>query len=247
MMENLNNRCGIFIDIEGTSHRYQKNEIGFYQSLDCLLSSALKGVRFELPKNNEFFLHQMGMDGLFLISRYGFETYEIPISLSIYLMQKLLLSGFVGKCGISVGDNGDIQSSLPQTTEQIEISKSSLYGCMMSKVNIAGTALINSYNLSKVKPNGSRLAIDINLIPEATDFSKFSESVAIIDWIHTEMDYLDFIYNSLGEEKPNIETLEKILNSYIENNSDYFKGCRVENTLSFNGMKISPTPTPPDG
>ena len=77
-MSIINNRCGIFIDIEGTSKRYENNEIGFYQSLDCLLSSALKGVRFELPRNNEFFLHQMGMDGLFLLSRYGFGRYTFP-------------------------------------------------------------------------------------------------------------------------------------------------------------------------
>jgi len=240
------NRCGIFIDIEGTSNRYEQNEIGFYQSLDCLLSSALKGVRFEMPKNNEFFLHQMGMDGLFLISRYDFESYEIPIAVSIYLMQKLLLSGSVGKCGISVGDNADIQSCLPQTTEQIEISKSSLYGGMMSKLNIAGTALINCHKLSNGKPRGSRIAVDVNLIPDNIDYYKFSDSVGIIDWLHTELDYLDFIYRSLNEAKPSVDELESKLNTYIENNLGSFKDCWVENTLSFNGMKISPTPNQPD-
>jgi len=220
----INHRCGIFIDIEGTSNRYEQNEIVFYQSLDCLLSSALKSVRFELPKNNEFFLHQMGMDGLFLIS------------VSIYLMQKLLLSGSVGKCGISVGDNANIQSYLPKTTEQIEISESSLYGGMMSKLNIAGPALINSHNLSNGKPRGSRIAIDINLIPDSINYKKHSDNIGIIDWLHTELDYLDFIYKSLNEEKPSVDELENKLNSYLENNSDSFKECWVENTLSFNGM-----------
>jgi len=120
-----NNRCGIFIDIEGTSNRYPQNEIGFYKSLDCLIASTLKAVRFKLQRNNVFLLHQMGMDGLFLISRLGFDSYEIPVALSIYIMQNLLLSGSVGKCGISVGNNADIQSCLPLNTEQIAIRKSS--------------------------------------------------------------------------------------------------------------------------
>lgn len=238
----MNHRCGIFIDIEGTSKRYENNEIGFYQSLDCLLSSALKSVRFELPKNNEFFLHQMGMDGLFLISRNGFESCEIPIALSIYLMQKLLLSGSVGKCGISIGDNADIQSCLPQTTEQIEISKSSLYGGMMSKLNIAGTALISCHKLSSGKPRGSRIAIDVNLIPENIDYIKFNESIGIIDWLHTQLNYLDFIYKSLNEEKPSADELENKLNSYIDNNLETLKKNWVENTLSFNGVRNQPNP-----
>jgi len=80
------------------------------------------------------------------------------------------------------------------------------------------------------------------LIPENIDSRKYSDSVGIIDWIHTELDYLDFIYKSLGEKKPNVDELEKRLNSYIKSNLELLRDCWVENTLSYNGMANQTNP-----
>ncbi|MEK0336568.1 MAG: hypothetical protein QQN41_03935 [Nitrosopumilus sp.] len=236
-----NNRCGIFIDIEGTSTIYKNNEIGFYQSLDCLLSSAIKISCVQFPEhNNRLLIHQMGADGVFIISDYSYDSYEIPISISIYLMQKLLICGSVGKCGISIGTNADIQSCMPLTREQIEISQLNPDGGgLMTKINVMGTALINSYRIASGKPQGSRIAIDKFLepyFPSNIKFYKQTENLFVIDWIHTETEVSNFIYHGLNEEKPTINQLEESLTSYINENSEDLGQCWISNTFLLNGF-----------
>lgn len=239
-MSNQNNRCGIFIDIEGTKSIYQNDELKFYRSLDSLLSSALKISCIQFPETNRLLVHQMGADGVFIISDFLYKNLEIPISISIYLMQRLLIIGSVGKCGISIGDFADIQSCLPLLKNQIELNQlNPNCGGLMSKVNVMGTALIKSYRLTG-KPSGSLVSITKSLestIPEEINYREI-ETKLILDWIHTETEPLNFIYKALDEEKYSIDDLEKKLISYVDKTPKGLCDKWIVNTISFNGCKI---------
>lgn len=238
------NRCGIYIDIEGTSNIYKNNENQYYRALDCLLSSALKITNIQFPTDNHrLLLHQMGADGLFIISDFGYESLQIPISISIYLMQQLLLCGSVGKCGISIGNNFDIRSCLPITEDltKSQVSQPNSGG-FITRVNIMGSALINSYRVANCEPNGSRIAVDrliessISIHTNIIQFDR-KEEIIVTDWIHSESEILDYIYSSINEHKLNITKLEDHLKSYIRTNDRFLKKRWIENTLLLNGCK----------
>jgi len=227
-------RCGIYIDIEGTKSMYRNDEYAFYKSLDCLLSTVFKITRFSLPHGNEFFIHPMGVDGIFLVSRYSFTSYEVPINISVFLLQNLLFEGAIGKCGVSIGNNFDIQSFLNNfkvVIEELNIDRTNLF-----YTKIMGTALLNSYSLTG-SPSGGLLVIDNSLIEQIPDniVTRTTKNYLFVDWIHTESKYLDDLYKYLKKTKPSVNELKIQLQLYINKNINNLSENWINNTILYNG------------
>jgi len=238
----MQNRCGIFIDIEGTSNLYIKDELFFYNAIDTLLTTALNICYTYIPQeNNRLFLHQMGADGIFLISERMYKEVEIPISIAIVIMQNMLLQGVVCKGGISKGDNADIQSCHPTLQDLLSTDPPNpASGGLMSRLNIMGTALINSYKFASIKPSGGRLAVDRSIMtvtPQNIIISQSMNEMSIIDWVHSYTVKMKAIYESIATTPPEKDNLKKILTQYVKETGDSAKKDWGENTLKFNGCK----------
>jgi len=228
-------RCGIFIDLEGTSSLFSENENRYLQALDSLLYSST--VIANHTTDNRLLLHQMGADGLFIISDGPYRDYSKPLAVAIVLMQIVLLAGAVTKCGISFGNNGDYRSALPRLEALLESGYiEPRAGGLMTKVNIMGTALINSHRVASIEPRGGRLAVDSrlsHLIPSNIKVTKLGADMVIVDWIHNEISEIDQLYSIAGIAQPGIEQLENALKAYVKNTGSLGLGEWGENTLQY--------------
>jgi hypothetical protein len=107
-------RWAIFLDIEGVSKIFPNDEAHFFGAFDALLNvPGCIGTLVYPDTPNRLFTHQVGGDGLLIVSEFAEGRPEVPISIAIVLMQVLLINGAVAKGGISEGSFGDVQNCFP--------------------------------------------------------------------------------------------------------------------------------------
>jgi len=175
--ENIDNgRWSIFVDIEGFSY-FSESDI--YRSFQVLLETIYpigKNVFPDLP--NRLFVHQIGGDGLLIVSELPEKDLSRPISIAVILLRALVHNGFLGKVGISIGDFADISSCWPNFYKLVEADTPkienelgifpesyyrktiSLGRGILTLFPVIGTCLINSYKTKDNGPKGPNLIID---------------------------------------------------------------------------------------
>lgn len=156
-------RWAAYLDVEGTSRMYTKNKMVFFSAFDALLSALHKisaTVYSETP--SRLFAHQLGGDGLLIVSEFAEGSPDVPISIATVLLQVLLMHNAVGKGGISAGSFADIHSCYPALREMTK-SADNVYQIgrgVLTVFPVMGTALINAHRFASNAPKGSLLAID---------------------------------------------------------------------------------------
>ena len=159
-----NNRWAIFIDIEGFS--FFENVIDFYRSVETILITLyLIGSKVYKETPERLFAHHIGGDGFLIISEFAEKNLSRPIAITTILLRSLVLNGFVGKAGISVGDFADISGCWSEFYKLIENDLPKLKGDfgeyvdpafkdrtrisigegLLLPISVMGGALINSY------------------------------------------------------------------------------------------------------
>jgi len=237
----MRDRIGMLVDLQGAENLYKKeNSRYYYHAIDNLLATSTKICEQFLPEiNNRLFAHQIGGDGIFIISESTFNNKDIPLVIVIIIMQTLLLNNYVCKAGIATGEFSDIQSCLPQIQHIIDSNSGQVdCGGLMTKFNVMGTALINSYRLSECDPRGSRLLVDSSLLSSNSNisFSNHNDESVVVDWIHSEPEFRIELFEILKIKTPKVADLEKKL---IEYTRTYTDKEWVANTLKFNGINAT--------
>jgi hypothetical protein len=236
-------RWAIYLDIEGTSKIYPKDEYRYYLSFDALLEAVIRIGRIVYSdEGNRLFAHQIGGDALLIVSNSLQGLPEIPISIAVVMMQRLLLNGAVAKGGISVGTFGnqtDCFPSLERFGPLGEDGKSlSLGAGLLTIFPVMGTALINAHRVESNPPRGTRLAIDIEAlkeVPSGMVISKKGSDHAIIDYIHTRTQTMEDISKGAGLRLASVDELSDKLVSYIQSAGPLGQGEWGKNSLKLNG------------
>lgn len=237
------NRWAVFLDLEGTSKVFPKNGRQLYVPFDASLDALCRIGKNVYPESPyRLFAHQVGGDGLIIVSEFSEGKPEVPISIAVLLMQTFLKMGAVAKGGISEGTYGDYQGCFP-SLEKYKISHCT-FGIGRGILTIfptMGTALINSHKYASCPPCGCRLAIDtalINSIPDGVvtyEYAKEKDKIIIIDWIHTQTKKMKEIKKLAGLCLPTTEQLEGMLINYIEKTGELKNTEWGINSLHFNG------------
>lgn len=228
------NCWAIWIDIEGFSKTYPKNQVKAHSLVGAIMEGILDAVETLLNDSpNRIFAYQTG-DGFIISSEFGLNAPELPLGLGIFLLKRVLNHGGVAKCGISSGGMSDIQGCFPERVQKLKEESGfiSLGEGVMTTFPVMGTALINSHRIAS-KASGALLIWD-NDLP-----SNFSESIfstyrgrefQIIDWIHSENYYSEFF---MKNSKPNKKIdYEKELWEYISSDDSIPDEWRRNTLLS---------------
>lgn len=239
------NRWALFIDIEGTSKLFEQNKVPFYDAFDSLLATLYSiGTKVFPETPSRLFAHQVGGDGVIVVSEFAEGRPETPISIAVILLQVLLMKGFVGKAGISEGDFGDVRSCFPSLREiQKDKDSDSRYRLgrgVLTTFPVMGTALINSHRFATRPPKGARLAIDSTLLkdmPLGVIVTKLTTDISVIDWVHTRTKTMDRIVNEAKVHLASVVELEQKLTAYVLGTREIGKTKWGQNTLVLNGCR----------
>lgn len=235
------NRWAIYIDIEGASNIYPVDEMRFFQAFDALLSALCSiGTKVYPETPNRLFAHQLGGDGLLVVSEFAEGNPEVPISIAVVLLQVLLMHDAVGKGGISAGRFGYVQGCFPSLRNMTK-SCGNVYQLgrgLLTVIPVMGTALINAHRLASQAPSGSLLAVDptlLDTLPAGIVLRKEGTNSVVIDWVHTRTYLMEDILTKSGINLPLPSELERRLFNYVIATSDHCGEKWRDNTLLYNG------------
>jgi hypothetical protein len=235
------NRWAIFLDVEGSSKIYPRDKVRFFNAFDELLSAVCRIGKLVYPETPQrIFAHQVGGDGLIIVSEFAEGVPEIPISIAVILMQVLLVNGAVAKVGISDGDFGDVSSCFPsmQFCPRVGDRTFQLGGGRLTIFPVMGTALINAHHFATLPPRGCRLAVDQALLDTTTSgvvITHSEKDYVIVDWVHTRTAEMENIFAKTALRLPPAGELENILIDYVRDTGDLYKTEWGQNSLMMNG------------
>jgi hypothetical protein len=234
------NRWAIYLDIEGTSTIYKEQGGLFYDAFNKLFETIYaigSNVFSETP--TRLFVHQVGGDGLLIVSEFAEESSEKAISIAVVLLQALLTNGLVGKAGISEGTFADVKScfpslrSVPKTASGYRLGEG-----LLTTFPVMGTALINAHRIATSLPRGCLLRVDPVLLrvtyPRGVVISDPSNPI-VVDWIHTRTATMELIVRKTEIALPSCHHLEQLLVQYVSSAGSLGESEWGRNTLSLNG------------
>jgi len=242
------NRWAIFLDVEGVSKIYPNDEGRFFNAFDELLSAVWRIGNLAYPQTPQrLFAHQVGGDGLIIVSEFAAGIPEVPISIAVVLMQVLLVNGAVAKVGISEGDFADVRSCFPSMQSYPRSGNGTfrLGDGFLTIFPVMGTALINAHHFSARPPRGCRLAVDqvlLNTIPSGVIVTHSEKDFSIVDWVHTRTAVMENIFAKTGLPLLTAEDIERKLISYVQGTGDLGKTDWGSNSLSMNGCHCAGEP-----
>lgn len=214
----------MFIDIEGFSPIYRKNEYKAINLLSKLMNYIYK-IGTEIYSNNEerLFAYQIG-DG-FIISP-NFEKNPIrAISISLALMKVILINDGVTRAAISTGKMTGIVGCYPKEIQDNYKNGSISLGTGIMTINpVMGDALINAYKLESKDLKGPLLLLDNKLkgyIRNNSDIilHKDNDDYCSINWIYSKTKEENKILNKLKIPDTSVELLSNKLSEYINKNN----------------------------
>lgn len=241
----LSNRWAIYIDVEGTSKIYPEAAPHFHGGFDQLLNAVFAiGSRVYPEPPLRLFAHQVGGDGIVIVSDFEEPAPERFISVAVVLMQVLLVNGLVGKAGISAGTFGDIQGCVPSLRD-IPRESGDAYPMgagLLTTLKVMGTALTNSHRYAEIPPRGCRLAMDPALLEGSIAGVVLSDfgGTLVVDWVHTRTAAMEIIIQKTGLNLPPSSELEKRLIAYVTSTGSLAGSDWGQNTLAMNNCACPP-------
>jgi len=228
----MSDRWAIWIDIEGFSKLFKKNETQAILSLGELMEALYKiGFSVFNRQDERLFIHQFG-DGFVIVSDFAEASPNRPIAICITLMRHLLSKGFVSKSSISIGSFADISSCYPRSV--LNASQDRRYiklgSGIMTILPVMGTALIAAHKLAD-KRRGSILLFDSALFYDSPDQVIYdSGDPASVDWIHSDPHIITEICEKAGLKYIGPDVAESLLKDYINTNRSYLPEEWVSST-----------------
>lgn len=217
----MSNRWAIYIDIEGFSALWEKED-QVLRSLGELMRAIFRIGRQCYPREpDRLFAHQFG-DGFLVASDFHEESLERCATIGIALMRHVAATGRLARASISEGELSDIQGCYPMEVRDLltEDHTVSLHMGLMTINPVMGTALIRAVGVDKVAPRGPLIVmpslkasrLGAKIVQVAIPDSEFVS----IDWVHTQSDLLTCIQKAADLSAPASNVLESELLRYSQ-------------------------------
>jgi hypothetical protein len=235
-------RWAIYIDIEGFSTLYDRENQVLLALGDLMEGIFLIGARCYPESPERIFAHQTG-DGFVIVSEFGSESLEVPVSIAIALLRHIAARGRFGKAAIGEGDFADITGCYPQIVREALIGDSSVRmgGSIMTLFPVMGTALIDAVGVEKRSPSGALLTTSSDnqsRMPSSCVMTELHGARVIsIDWVHSDLPLVTALQKYAGLGKPSATAIERAFNLYCDNQQP--PEHWVESTARFLGFARS--------
>ncbi len=214
-------RWGLYIDIEGFSKRYEKENTVLIYGLSKLMEGIFDIIwNYYSESPNRIFAHQTG-DGFLLVSEFHSKELDVPVAIAIALQRHLSTFGCFSKVSIGEGDFADITGCYSRrvmnnmdTDKRVEMGNS-----IMTIVPVMGSALIDSFTVMKNSPSGPLLTIrseNKSRIPKECIITDVENDIISIDWVHTKFSLVNKILNNKNLKKPSDEKINQLFTNYIQ-------------------------------
>jgi hypothetical protein len=212
-------RWAIYIDIEGTSALFEPREAEFFTALDHLLTTVWRIGELCFPESPErLFAHQVGGDGIVIVSEQSERPAERAIAIATILMQVVLGEGFVAKAGVSEGDYGHVSLTCLQECPRDDRGRIRMGRGLLTIIPTMGTALVNAHGRASCPPRGARLVVDADMIEPVSEgvvISEVRRGLRVIDWLHTHTNLMDEIVRKAKLRIAGAAELEEALRHYV--------------------------------
>lgn len=232
-------RWAIYIDVEGSAKIYASDEARFFASMDALIDGIGRIGSLVCPEApNRLFAHQTGGDGFVIVSEFAERSPEMPIAISVILMQMVLAAGGLAKAGVSQGAFADVRGCLQALRAYPEDrnGRIRLGRGFMTVFPVMGMALINAHRLATQNPRGARLAVDAAMLTQVPGGVVVSHNgLVVVDWVHTRTSVIDKIVSKAGIRLPSTSTLEELLRASVAKTGDATNENWKRNSLCLNG------------
>lgn len=212
-------RIALYIDIEGFGKTYTKDTRCLWSLHELMEGLFCLGEHYDKLGGFRLFAHQIG-DGFLVVDEHTEDNVRRITAVAISLMQYTLLQGgMVCKSAISAGDLADVQGCFPERLK----GRSGAGGVvpmgkgLLTTFAVMGTALINSWGLSK-KARGPLLIIDaaeVGPIANAGYIVRQKDGSFLIDWVHSESNCLCICKEFLGVPRSSKRIVEEKMKDYI--------------------------------
>jgi hypothetical protein len=156
-----------------------------------------------------------------------------PIAIAIALMRHLLAAGVVGKAAVSVGDFADVRGCYPPSIREGMDDRGTIRvgdGLRMTIFTVMGSALIAAYKLS-TKRSGACLLVDGEAYPVLPNVKAGTGSLAIVDWVHSEMPAASEVARTAGLARITNDQAEEMLRDYVRTHRSALRPDWIRNTL----------------
>jgi hypothetical protein len=203
------------------------------------------GEHYDKLGGSRLFAHQFG-DGFLVVDDHTEDNVKRVTAVAISLMQYTLLRARkVCKSAISAGDLADVQGCYPEMVRERSRGKGVvLMGTgLLTTCPVMGTALINSYKLSKTE-TGPLLVVDaaeIGPIVNAGYIVRQKDGNLLIDWVHSESDCIRICKELLGISQSNKRIVEGELKAYINDKDNELPKKWKRNAREYLRLEAQPS------
>jgi hypothetical protein len=217
----ISDRWAIYVDIEGFSPLTLKGDEGLLGLHDLTEAVFQIGNTYFRDCHNRIFAHQIG-DGFVIVSEFGVESLEVPVSMTIAILRHVAGGGHVAKAHLGEGRFSDIVGLAPESVQAARESDGTVRmgSGTMTLFPVMGTALINAVNVGKISPSGPLFTVAETVesrLPKQCIATRVSTGKPIlsIDWVHSEISLSSYIQQAAGLKAPNSHQLVILLRKYI--------------------------------
>lgn len=211
-------RWAVHIDIEGFGALYDQ-EVDVLLSLGSLMEGIyLIGSRVFPESPNRLFAHQIG-DGFIIVSEFGSDSLEIPVSIAVALLRHVAATGRFAKAAVAEGDFADIQGVYPNRVREAirdGCGRVQMGAGLMTTFSVMGTALIRACGLAK-RASGALLLIqrdDSSRLPKCMTCE--IGDVLSVDWLHSDLARVTDIQQRASLTVPPVPEIARSLTRYSE-------------------------------
>jgi len=217
-------RWAIYIDIEGFSLLYPKEDLILHSLGEVMRAIFRIGSRKYFNEGERLFAHQYG-DGFLVISDFHEQSLERCASIAIAVLRHVASTGRFARAAIAEGDIADIIGCYPREVldERNEGDHTSLqFGSgIMTLTPVMGSALINAVGIDKKGPKGPLLLAAKDFSSRVGDEIKYKETedsgqLIAIDWVNSRSTLATEITKTSNLAAPSIDMLQTSFSRYCK-------------------------------
>ena len=228
-MTALDQRWGIFIDIEGFSKLWSRDDLGLRALMHLMQLVFRVGDRAFPDAPQRLFAHQGG-DAFYIASDFHEPSLDRCAAIAIVLMRGMLEQGFVARAAIGTGPVGDYAGCRPpevraaavrdDDTDLVRIGQG-----LMTLQSVLGAGIIDAVGLDKrVKLKGSLVIVAEGARERLSDgfISRPIEEypgVMALDWVQSQSPLIEDIARAIGYGSGAPEDLRRRLRAYVSEHS----------------------------
>lgn len=224
-MSDLDQRWGIFIDVEGFSKLWGQDDLGL-RALMHLTSLVFRiGDRAFPDAPERLFAHQGG-DAFYIASDLHESSLDRCAAVAIVLMRGMLELGFASRAALGEGPVGDYAGCRPPEVREAAVRDEDtdlvrMGQGLMTLQPVLGEGIINAVGLDKrIKLKGSIVIAAANARERLADgfISRAVDGypgVIALDWIHSASPLIDDIARRIESGGSTPTELEDQLRAYV--------------------------------